>query len=130
MARGASSGRKGIVRFGVVRGASVLLGLTVAAVSAVAEDCVYLDEEDLRARFAGNGRTSVCTNGEEMVGGAFSRGVCVHSPSALCLVMDGRARSFEATFGQLGKPNRSMLHLRVWRDGTLAAVSPELNANR
>ena len=56
MARGASSGRNGLARLGAARVASVLLGLTVAAISALAEDCVYLDEEDIRARFAGNGR--------------------------------------------------------------------------
>ena len=101
--------------------------LLLSPCAAVAER-VYLDEEDVHARFAGNGKTWACTNGEVMVGGTFSRGVGVHSPSALCLVMDGRARAFEATFGQLGKPNRSMLRLRVYRDGSLAHTSPELNA--
>ena len=101
--------------------------LLLSPCAAVAER-VYLDEEDVHARFAGNGKTWACTNGETMVGGTFSRGVGVHSLSALCLVMDGRARAFEATFGQLGKPNRSMLRLCVYRDGSLAHTSPELNA--
>ncbi len=89
---------------------------------------VWLDEPSVSARFGGNGVVYPCTNGETMVGGEFKRGLAVPSPARLCLATDGKAKSFSATFGQLQKPNRSMLHLRVWCDGKLVASTPELNS--
>jgi len=81
---------------GAARGAPVLLALTLAAFSAVAVDRVYLDEEDIRARFAGNGRTSVCTNGEEMAGGpSVARSVTLPPPGRKPNAMK---RDFSAAF--------------------------------
>lgn len=102
--------------------------LILSVAQALAAERVYLDEDDIRSRFAGNGIVRVCTNGETIVGGEFKRGVAVPSPARLCLVADGKAKSFSAIFGQLEKPNRSMLHLRVFGDGKLIATSPELNS--
>ena len=99
-----------------------------AMASVVSTDRVWLDEPQVFERFAGNGIVRACTNGEVMVGGEFKRGLALPAPARLCLVTDGKAKSFSATFGQLEKPNRSMLHLRVWCDGKIVASSPELNS--
>ena len=95
----------------------------------VATETVWLDEAGVWDRMsAGHGRSWVCTNGQKMVMGSFTRGVGTCAPSALYLAVNGNAVSFEATVGQLYSPNRSKLTFRVYRERELAFETPVLDA--
>ena len=123
-------------------GGEICASNAAAAISAVADEMyvrrtgtnametVWLDESGLWERMSGgHGRSRVCTNGNDMVGGRYVRGVGTCAPSALYLAVNGNALSFEATVGQLGKPNKSKLTFRVWRENELAFETPVLSSN-
>ena len=96
--------------------------------AAAAADTVWLDEPGIWERMSGgHGRSWVCTNGQKMVKGSYTRGVGTCAPSALYLAVNGNAVSFEATVGQLGGPNRSKLVFRVYRERELAFETPVLD---
>ena len=127
---------------GLVRMDDTPYAETVAAIRAVADEMycrrvdanapetVWLDEPGVWERMSGgHGRSRVCTNGNDMVGERYKRGVGTCAPSALYLAVNGNALSFEATAGQLGKPNKSKLTFRVWRENELAFETPVLSSN-
>ena len=100
----------------------------MAALLAVA-DTVWLDEPGVWERMSGgHGRSWLCTNGQNMVMGRYSRGVGTCAPSALYLAMNGNAISFDATVGQLNGRNKSKLTFRVYRENELAFESPVLDS--
>ena len=56
----------------------------LTAVAAAFADTVWLDEPGIWERMSGgHGRSLVCTNGNDMVGGRYRRGVGTCAPSAL-----------------------------------------------
>ena len=62
-----------------------VLGLAGAAHA----DTVWLDEPGVWDRMSGgHGRSWVCTNGQKMVKGSYTRGVGTCAPSALYLAVD------------------------------------------
>ena len=108
-------------------GLSAALCAAMCVLSAKA-DTVWLDEPGIWDRMSGgHGRSWVCTNGQKMVMGSYSRGVGTCAPSALYLAMNGNAISFEATVGQLYGPNKSKLTFRVYRERELAFETPVLD---
>ena len=105
------------------------MGCTAIAALVAVADTVWLDEPGVWERMSGgHGRSWLCTNGQNMVMGRYSRGVGTCAPSALYLAMNGNAISFDATVGQLYGRNKSKLTFRVYRENELAFESPVLDS--